>query len=153
MDPRLFWTEFRIQRGTEDGGDVEYATYEDMEKDFSDCKLHPGDLKGAVEVRLNALLDPVRKIFEDPALVKLVQAAYPPPKKASVADSDVVAPHRLDIRVGKIVQVDKHPEAEHLYVEKIDLGKFFFFTKFLSCQLFRTIAFWVQVSLWARGPS
>lgn len=32
-------------------------------------------------------------------------------------------PHRLDIRVGKIVEVSKHPDAESLYVEKIDLGE------------------------------
>lgn len=32
-------------------------------------------------------------------------------------------PHRLDIRVGKIVEVSKHPDADSLYVEKIDLGE------------------------------
>jgi len=112
-----------IQRGPDDGGDKEYATYEEMEKDFSELKLHPADLKAAVEARLNDLLEPIRKTFEQPALVKLVQSAYPPPAKASAAgESDLVAPHRLDIRVGRIVQVDKHPEADHLYVEKIDLG-------------------------------
>jgi methionyl-tRNA synthetase len=30
---------------------------------------------------------------------------------------------RLDIRVGKIVKVDRHPAAESLYVEEIDLGE------------------------------
>eukprot|EP01035_Chromulina_nebulosa_P018622 gene18622-24355_t len=30
---------------------------------------------------------------------------------------------RLEIRVGKIVEVDRHPEADGLYVEKIDLGE------------------------------
>jgi len=30
---------------------------------------------------------------------------------------------RLDFRVGKIVQVDQHPDADGLYVEKIDLGE------------------------------
>lgn len=29
---------------------------------------------------------------------------------------------RLDIRVGKILEASKHPDAEALYVEKIDLG-------------------------------
>lgn len=32
-------------------------------------------------------------------------------------------PHQLDIRVGKIVDVQRHPDAEALYVEKIDLGE------------------------------
>lgn len=31
--------------------------------------------------------------------------------------------HRLNVRIGKIVQVERHPEAEHLYVEKVDLGE------------------------------
>ena len=30
---------------------------------------------------------------------------------------------KLDIRIGKIVKVDKHPEADSLYVEQIDLGE------------------------------
>lgn len=97
-----------------------------MESDFSQGLLHPGDLKAAVELRLNALLEPIRKIFEAPELVKLVKDAYPPPAKVSktiaAATDDVVAPHRLNIRVGKIIEVNKHPEAETLYVEKIDLG-------------------------------
>ena len=37
--------------------------------------------------------------------------------------SDEVAPYRLDIRIGKIVEVARHPDAEKLYVEKIDLGE------------------------------
>lgn len=118
---------FLIQRGASNGGDIEYTTYEQMESDFSQALLHPGDLKAAVEVRLNALLEPIRKIFEAPELVKLVKDAYPPPAKVSktiaAATDDVVAPHRLNIRVGKIIEVNKHPEAETLYVEKIDLGE------------------------------
>jgi len=102
-----------------------------MEKDFAEARLHPADLKGAVEIRLNELLEPVRQIFQAPELVKLTQAAYPPPAKiskaAAAAAEDVVAPHRLDIRVGRIVEVSKHPEADALYVEKIDLGALFFF--------------------------
>lgn len=30
---------------------------------------------------------------------------------------------RLDIRVGKIVKVAKHPNADSLYVEEIDVGE------------------------------
>ena len=29
----------------------------------------------------------------------------------------------LDIRIGRIVKVDQHPNAESLYVEEIDLGE------------------------------
>lgn len=60
----------------------------------------------------------------------LSEKAYPPPAKAAKnAPAAAVAavvedgPHRLDIRVGKIVDVSKHPDADTLYVEKIDLGE------------------------------
>jgi hypothetical protein len=39
------------------------------------------------------------------------------------APVDEISPHRLDIRVGKIVEVMKHPDADALYIEKIDVGK------------------------------
>jgi len=41
-----------------------------------------------------------------------------PPKPAEPVDVS-----KLDIRVGKIVECAKHPEADALYVEKIDLGE------------------------------
>lgn len=37
--------------------------------------------------------------------------------------TDEIIPSRLDIRIGKIIDVFKHPEADALYVEKIDLGE------------------------------
>lgn len=61
---------------------------------------------------------------------KLSAAAYPPPGKtkggnnannAAVIEED--GPHRLDIRVGKVVEVSRHPDADTLYVLKIDLGE------------------------------
>mmetsp|Transcript_15113 Transcript_15113/g.21091 ORF Transcript_15113/g.21091 Transcript_15113/m.21091 type:complete len:422 (+) Transcript_15113:99-1364(+) len=42
---------------------------------------------------------------------------------AEATDNAAVDVSRLDIRVGKIVEVKKHPDAESLYVEKIDLGE------------------------------
>ncbi|KAL7060871.1 hypothetical protein AAHC03_09610 [Spirometra sp. Aus1] len=38
-------------------------------------------------------------------------------------DNDVVDVSRLDMRVGKILEVSKHPDADTLYVEKVDLGE------------------------------
>merc|ERR1712240_919837 len=74
-------------------------------------------------------MDPVRKIFESPELKKLTERAYPPPakekkggNKAAPAEAEL-GPSRLDMRVGKIVEVGRHPDAEKLYVEKIDLGE------------------------------
>jgi len=61
---------------------------------------------------------------------ELTAKAYPPPVKAkydtkkntSAAEVED-GPHRLDIRVGKVVEATKHPDADALYVEKIDLGE------------------------------
>lgn len=58
----------------------------------------------------------------------LTEKAYPPPakvnKNAPKQDNPIEdGPHRLDIRVGKIIDVEMHPDADTLYVEKIDLGE------------------------------
>ncbi|CAG7834475.1 unnamed protein product [Allacma fusca] len=37
--------------------------------------------------------------------------------------AEVVDISRLDLRIGKIVDIDRHPEADALYVEKIDVGE------------------------------
>jgi tyrosyl-tRNA synthetase len=64
------------------GGNMVYDKYEDLEKDFADKKVHPGDLKAGVIAAINELLEPVRKAWEDPELKKLVELAYPAPKPA-----------------------------------------------------------------------
>jgi len=127
--------EFLIERPADHGGNATYSNYEDLEKDFAAEKVHPGDLKASVEKYLNRLLDPVRKIFESPELQKLSKAAYPPPPKAkpsgakggkggkAAPETDEIIPSRLNMKVGRIVEVGRHPDAEKLYVEKIDLGE------------------------------
>ena len=52
------------------------------------------------------------------------------PKKEKAPAADKAAPaveiidvSRLDMRVGKIVEVSKHPDADALYLEKIDCGE------------------------------
>ena len=80
---------------------------------------------------MNDLLEPVRKKFETPEMKKLINGAYPPPVKVkpgkggagAAAAGDESKPSRLDIRIGKIVEVSKHPDAESLYIEKIDLNE------------------------------
>ena len=44
----------------------------------------------------------------------------PAPAKAAEAEPTVDV---LDLRVGRIVKVEQHPNAEALYVEDIDLGE------------------------------
>ncbi|XP_043598302.1 tyrosine--tRNA ligase, cytoplasmic isoform X2 [Bombus pyrosoma] len=112
---------FNIQRTAEFGGDISFDTFEDLENAFAKEEIHPGDLKSAVEVYINRLLDPIRKEFEaDPKLKSLLSKAYPPQKSKVVEE---LTPARLDIRIGKIVEVSKHPDADSLYIEKIDIGE------------------------------
>merc|ERR550539_415673 len=117
---------FIITRDEKNGGNVEFDDFEALEQTFAREEVHPADLKGAVEKYLNRLLEPVRKIFESKELKKLTNAAYPPPAKVkpgAKSEPEEVAPYRLDMRIGKIVEVSQHPDAEKLYVEKIDLGE------------------------------
>lgn len=44
-------------------------------------------------------------------------------KKAAPAADGPPMPHMVDMRVGKIIHVEKHPDADSLYVEKIDFGE------------------------------
>lgn len=125
---------FSVFRKEEFGGDVTFLKYEDLEKSFAAEELHPGDLKAATEVYINKLLDPIRSVFEMPEFKELSTRAYPPPAKPGkgqlavaspkgAAESVEDGPHRLDIRVGRIVDVKMHPDADSLYVEQIDLGE------------------------------
>ncbi|KAJ7991911.1 hypothetical protein DPEC_G00288780 [Dallia pectoralis] len=123
--------EFSIRRDPKFGGDQIYTNFEEVEKDFAQERIHPGDLKASVEVALNKLLDPIRRKFESPELRKLISLAYPEPSKnkgpakgePKAAEEDNLVPSRLDIRVGKVVSVEKHPDADSLYLEKIDVGE------------------------------
>ena len=55
---------FKVERPEKYGGNIEYGSYEEMEKDYGEGKLNPPDLKSAVIKYLNQLLQPVRKHFE-----------------------------------------------------------------------------------------
>ncbi|XP_033210758.1 tyrosine--tRNA ligase, cytoplasmic [Belonocnema kinseyi] len=112
---------YLVPRTAEFGGDISFETFEELEASFKKEVIHPGDLKAAVEIYINKLLDPIRKEFnEDPKLKALSAKAYAAPQKPKPVDE--IVPSRLDIRVGKITNVEKHPEADSLYVEKIDVG-------------------------------
>lgn len=113
---------FKVPRDAANGGDLNFSTYTELEEAFSKQELHPGDLKTAVETYINKLLAPIQKIFEKPELKKLIVQAYPAQKKQNATAVDELSPSRLDIRVGKIVEVSKHPDADSLYVEKVDVG-------------------------------
>lgn len=78
-NPILDWTKYlifydlasqgptlQIQRDPKYGGDLTYSSYEDLEKDYAEKKLHPQDLKTAVAEWLIKKLEPARIYFEDP---------------------------------------------------------------------------------------
>ncbi|MFW6282984.1 MAG: tyrosine--tRNA ligase, partial [Minisyncoccales bacterium] len=52
---------FLVKRPEKYGGNLEYNTYEDLEKDFVEKKLHPLDLKNAVAEEIAELLKPIRE--------------------------------------------------------------------------------------------
>ena len=82
FNPILDWTkhlvfvlnsELVVQRKPEHGGKVSYNSYEDLEKDYADKKLHPQDLKNAVAEWLIKKLEPARIYFEDPKRKKALE--------------------------------------------------------------------------------
>jgi tyrosyl-tRNA synthetase len=61
---------FSVTRAEDNGGDKDYVEYEEVEKDFVDGKLHPGDVKPALARHINAILQPVRDHFANNAEAK-----------------------------------------------------------------------------------
>ena len=59
-------SQLTIKRLERWGGDLTYNSYEELEKDYAQKKLHPQDLKSAVAEWLIVRLEPARKYFEDP---------------------------------------------------------------------------------------
>ena len=75
------FNEFRIEREERFGGNLLYSEFEQLERDFKEEKLHPGDLKSGFAQALNNLLEPIRKQFEQAEFKQLREAAYPLPVK------------------------------------------------------------------------
>lgn len=149
--PLLKGAPFLVSRKPANGGDVSYSNFQDMETDFKDRKLHPGDLKAAVLDKLNALLEPIRAEFKAPERLKLIELAYPKVeelgKQESVVEEDPFGDEKqaapvtaaplaaaasptgtkdaslLEIRVGQIVEVAAHPTKDHLYVCSVIVDK------------------------------
>ncbi|MCD6536606.1 MAG: tyrosine--tRNA ligase [Thaumarchaeota archaeon] len=63
-----------IDRPSKYGGPVDYYSYEDLERDYLEGKLHPADLKLGVAEALNELITPIREHFEkDPRAKRLYE--------------------------------------------------------------------------------
>ena len=57
------FSRFTVLRKEEHGGKINYKNYIDIENDYVNGSLHPGDLKKAVCVYINEILKPVRDYF------------------------------------------------------------------------------------------
>jgi len=64
-------TDFVIDRPEKFGGVKKYSTYEELEKDVINKKMHPQDIKKAVAKEINLLLEPVRNDKKIQSLYKL----------------------------------------------------------------------------------
>ncbi|MBI4146928.1 tyrosine--tRNA ligase [Candidatus Woesearchaeota archaeon] len=64
-----------IERPEKFGGPLTFKTYEEIERAYTDGKLHPMDLKKAAAKEINALLAPIRAKFTGKE--QLIREAYP----------------------------------------------------------------------------
>ncbi len=66
--------EIAIKRDRKYGGPAEFHSYAELERDYAAGKIHPLDLKNAVAVALNEVIEPVRNHFEkNPAARELYE--------------------------------------------------------------------------------
>ncbi|KAL1449717.1 hypothetical protein WDU94_002198 [Cyamophila willieti] len=88
------------------------------------CESSEAPIKQALESSKPAAAEsPVDKLKSDkPTKTKPVKAASAN-KPAEKSDDGPVDIGRLDLRVGKILEASKHPDADSLYVEKVELGE------------------------------
>lgn len=78
FNPVLNWAEhlvfhddgkvLHVERTPENGGNVDFASFEELRETYAAGKLHPLDLKNAVAQALIDILEPVRKRFDEPDL-------------------------------------------------------------------------------------
>ena len=57
--------EFTVERSADNGGNVTYKSFKELEADYASEKLHPGDLKPALAKAINEMIEPVRQHFKN----------------------------------------------------------------------------------------
>ena len=65
--------EFLVERPDKYGGDIVFSSYEALEKEYIEGKLHPMDLKLSVAREISSIIDPIRRYFERPSNKKLLE--------------------------------------------------------------------------------
>eukprot|EP01122_Echinamoeba_exundans_P009420 TRINITY_DN332_c0_g2_i3.p1 TRINITY_DN332_c0_g2~~TRINITY_DN332_c0_g2_i3.p1 ORF type:complete len:424 (+),score=120.67 TRINITY_DN332_c0_g2_i3:744-2015(+) len=117
---------FVVKRDAKWGGDLVFNSYKEIEEAFAAKTLASVDLKPAVAAEIMQLVKPLRDAINKHT--DLLNAAYPvekkeaapAPKAAPTTEATIAS---FDVVVGKIVHVERHPNADSLYVEKIDIGE------------------------------
>lgn len=81
FNPVLDWAKYlifkneravlKVERPAKFGGNMAYNSYNNLESDFSEGKLHPMDLKNAVAGAIVEILKPAREHFEKPKFKKM----------------------------------------------------------------------------------
>lgn len=61
---------FLLEREEKNGGNKEYTSYQQIEKDYFEDKIHPKDLKNSLAITLNKLMQPVRDHFKNDPYAK-----------------------------------------------------------------------------------
>jgi len=130
---------FTVPRPEKYGGPMEFKTYASVVTAFTkqgekDPALFSVDLKLGVTQLLTDFLTPLRDTLAKQG--KVYAIAYPSPKELKQKATTTATPasqpaaatesggiSALEIRVGKIIAVEKHKNADSLYVEQIDLGE------------------------------
>ncbi|CDW54463.1 tyrosine tRNA ligase, cytoplasmic [Trichuris trichiura] len=123
--PLLNGKAFTINRDEKFGGRITFDDYRFLEEAFASELVHPGDLKKAVGDFINELLQPIRCKAAEPSFAALIEKAYPSPNERSEKGSIIsdLSVGNLDLRIGKILHIKKHPDADSLYVEDVDVGE------------------------------
>jgi tyrosyl-tRNA synthetase len=68
------YNSFTVERKEKYGGNIEFWSYDELEKAYKEGKVHPADLKEAVAFYLNMIISPIREHFnKDPRARKLYE--------------------------------------------------------------------------------
>lgn len=114
---------FEIKRKPDNGGDKKFLKYEELEASFAAQEIHPGDLKAAVEIYINRLLEPIIKAFDNKVHKELTENAYPTKKESALQKENAEnSPDKMELKVGKVLEATKHPEADTLCILKVNVG-------------------------------
>ena len=110
--------DFIIDRKEEYGGSITYKNYEQVEIDFQEEKLHPGDLKLGVIDNLNIILEPIRNIFNQKDNIKLVKDAYSTKNRNTNNNSNInVSKRQLKKEMKRKMKIEKKQQIKNINVE------------------------------------